>query len=155
LCFSLAIEYLHVQAFIAELAVETLSVTILPGTARLDVVRMDALGLQPALDRFGCELRTIVAAQVLGTTSLSKDPLEHLNNGLGRQATGYLQRQAFPRELVDQRQALQGAAIGGHIKHEIIGPDMVGITRCLRHLRSLPAAQMFLAHRATQTSLPP
>ena len=101
LCLSLAKEQLRVQALVAELAVETLAIAILPGTAWFDVARIDALRLQSALDRVGCELRTVVAAQVLRPALLGKDPFEHLNNGLSRQAPGDLKRPAFPRVLVN------------------------------------------------------
>ena len=59
-------EEFAVEAFIAKLVVEALNMTVLLRASRLDVERLDRLGLQPVLDAGGDKLRTIVAAQVFG-----------------------------------------------------------------------------------------
>src|SRR5262249_199647 len=54
------------QTLVAELAIETLRDAILPRLAGLDQRRADALRDDPGQQRFGYELRSVVAAQELG-----------------------------------------------------------------------------------------
>ena len=58
-------EQLHVEALIAELAVEAFPVSVLPGAAWLDVEGCNALVPQPLLQGLGDELGTVVTAQEL------------------------------------------------------------------------------------------
>jgi hypothetical protein len=56
-------EEFTVKAFIAQLVVEALNMPVLPRAPRLDVKRLDLLGLQPVLDD---KLGSVVAAQLFG-----------------------------------------------------------------------------------------
>jgi hypothetical protein len=59
------VEDLAVQQFVPELAVEGLVVAVLPWTARLDEQRLHADPRKPVANDFGCELRTVVTANVI------------------------------------------------------------------------------------------
>jgi hypothetical protein len=54
----------RVKAFIAQLVVKAFNVPVLPRTPRLDVERLDLLGLQPLLDAGGDELGPVVALRL-------------------------------------------------------------------------------------------
>jgi len=60
-----AVEDLQVQALVTEATVKALGVAVLPGTARLDVERREANATESGTKLLGCELRTVVAADVL------------------------------------------------------------------------------------------
>ena len=57
-----------VQTRRAEDAVKAFVVGVLPGTTRIDVVRIDAVALKPCSDLQRNEFRTIVAAQARRST---------------------------------------------------------------------------------------
>src|SRR5262245_34552414 len=59
-------EEFSVKAFITQLVVKAFNVPVLPRAPRLDVERLDLLGLQPVLDAVGDKLGPVVAAQVFG-----------------------------------------------------------------------------------------
>ena len=59
-------EEFAVKAFIAQLVVEAFNMPVFPRASRLDVERLDLLGLQPVLDAVGDKLGPVVAAQVFG-----------------------------------------------------------------------------------------
>ena len=69
---SKAEEQFTVQALIAELAVEALDVAVLPRAAMLDEQRADSGLLEPLPNGLGGELRPVVTADVLRTSSNSK-----------------------------------------------------------------------------------
>jgi len=62
--FTQRIEDFAVQTFIAQLAVETFAVAILPGTARLDVERRRANSTQPATQCAFDKFRTVIRTQM-------------------------------------------------------------------------------------------
>ncbi|MDH3380883.1 MAG: hypothetical protein OEQ39_28555 [Gammaproteobacteria bacterium] len=51
------------------------------------------------------------------------------------QATGDPDRQTLARELIDDCQTLEGAAILGLTEDKIVAPDMIGIARPAHALR--------------------
>jgi hypothetical protein len=59
-------EEFAVKAFIAQLVVKAFNMPVFPRAPRLDVERLDLLGLQPVLDAVGDKLGPVVAAQVFG-----------------------------------------------------------------------------------------
>src|SRR5512134_1340337 len=129
-------EPLQGQTFIAELPVEALVGTVLPGLARVDQRRLDALGSQPLEDGATDELRAVVRAQV-ARRPVGADQLgQELDHPLGADGAGHVDRQAFPRELVDDGQAFDLLTVRASVEDEIVGPDEV---RARRRKRSRPA----------------
>ena len=63
--FAQRIEDLAVQAFIAQLAIETFAVAILPGAARFDVERRRADSAQPVTQFIGDKFRSIVRQEAI------------------------------------------------------------------------------------------
>ena len=62
---------------------------------------------------------------------------QHLDDAPRPNPPGDVDRQAFPRELVDHRQALETPAVGTGIEHEIVRPDVI---RLGGKRRATPAA---------------
>jgi len=50
---------------------------------------------------------------------------ENFYNAAGPDASCHVNRQAFPRVLVDHRQAFQRLTVGASVIHEIVAPDAV------------------------------
>ena len=73
-------EPLHVQAFVAELAIEALADAILPRLARIDQRRSDLLLADPLHQRLRDELRAVVRPQKPGRTALAHQPRQHLDH---------------------------------------------------------------------------
>lgn len=75
------VEDLAVQQLVAELAIERLGVTVLPGRAWFDKKRLGADAEEPLAQRGRDELRLVVAAHMLGNSPLehqSSEPLQHI-----------------------------------------------------------------------------
>ena len=65
LCLGARTKPFEAQALVTELAVEAFRDAILPRLAGLDQRRVDALRDDPGQERFGHELRAVVAAKAL------------------------------------------------------------------------------------------
>ena len=64
------------------------------------------------------------------------EPLEHV---LGVQLSFYIDRQALPRVLVDDRQQPVRATLVSAVMHEVVRPDVILV------LRPMPDAAIFAA----------
>src|SRR5205823_3408515 len=97
-----------------------------PRAPRSDVDRLRPPPSQPRLDRLGDELRPVVAADVIRRPPHLEEVLQGRYHVLGGQAPLDLDRQAFPRVLVDHRQDLQAPAVGRLVVDEVVAPDVAG-----------------------------
>ena len=61
------VELLHVQKLVSQTRMEALGDTILPGTAWLDIQRLNPQQLQPLPNRFRNELGAVVTSNMPGS----------------------------------------------------------------------------------------
>ena len=120
-------EDLHIQAFIAQFVVKTFPESVLPGAAGVNVMGLDPLFGEPGLDRFGHELRTVVATKIGGETLLRKDTLQYTDHGLSRHSPLDFDAQTFTSELIDQCQNSQFPSVQSDILHKIVRPHMIRV----------------------------
>ena len=128
-CLGQVQEQLAIEAFIPKLAVEALHVSILPGTARFDEQCPDLGLLEPLPHRLARELRTVIAAEVAGTTTQSEQLLQGGHHVRARERPGHLDRQALPRELVHHVEHLDLPASLRPFTHEVVAPDVILVSR--------------------------
>ena len=93
-----------VQALVAEAAVEALPVGVLPRAARVDVPGLRPPLSQPALQDLGDEFRPVVRAEPFRRPMLGERPLQDGDDPPGAERGPDLDRQALPREFIDQRE---------------------------------------------------
>src|SRR5262245_49913418 len=93
-----------VQALVPKAAVEALPTGVLPGAARVDVPGSRPPLGQPALQDLGDELRPVVRAEPLRLPMRGERPLQDGDDPPGAERGPDLDRQALPREFIDQRQ---------------------------------------------------
>lgn len=72
------------------------------------------------------ELRSIVTAQEAGSNACAHNAGENLDDASCVNAASYVDSKAFTCPLVDDSQALDGAAIGEYVEHEIIARSWWG-----------------------------
>src|ERR1700677_4510061 len=120
---------------------EALGIAVLPRTAWLDVQRIDLRRFQPRTDRLGDELRAVVAADVHRHAPHRRQLDQHVDHITGPHVPLYLQRQTFPRELVDHAQPLDAPSIAGAIEDEVPGPHMIPVRRTLTDAAVVAATQ--------------
>lgn len=123
------VERLHVQALIAQFAVEALAVPVLPGAARLDVMRGGPLLLQPVLQLPGDELRAVVAANEPWGTMQCEQFAQHPDDAPAADPRGHLDPVALAGELVHHAQQLQLPAVLALVVHEVIRPYVIHVLR--------------------------
>ncbi len=93
-------KHLTVHEFVPDTAVETLSVSILPGAARFDIQRSHADLLQPTANRLGQELTAVVAAEMLRHAVSPKQFSQLVDHILAGDVPVHLQGQTLPGILV-------------------------------------------------------
>jgi len=124
-----AAEDFAIEQFVAQLAVKTFAVAVLPGATRLDVQCFGAHTRQPATHDLGGHLRAVVGSDVLWNAAHEHRVSHGLQNTQTVDPPGDPDRQTFPGELIDQRHQPHLAAIVGLGLHKVIGPDMVAPLR--------------------------
>ena len=124
--FTKAGEDLAVEQFVPELRVEALTVTILPGTPRLDEQGLHAEPAKPLSNCLGGELRPIVRTYVLRWSVLDEQVGQAVQHVVGPEPSSHHDRQAAPRKLVDHAQHAERPAVLRSVLDEVVGPDMVG-----------------------------
>src|SRR5579883_3081285 len=95
---------------------------------------------------------------MLRNTMLEHRVSQRLNHVITVESSGDADRQAFARELIDQSQEPQTAAIVRARLHKIVAPDMVGLLRPQSNARSVVEPQSpprFLFGRNLQALAPP
>lgn len=118
-------EYLAVEQFVSQLAVEALAVAILPRAAGLDVGGLGANGGDPGSQRDGDELRPIVRPNIGWRPAQDHQIRQGLQHVGGVQPAFDPDRQGFAGELVDHAEHAKLPSIMGSILDEVIGPDVV------------------------------
>ncbi len=137
LCLSQVPEPLHVQAFVTQPPVEAFAVRILPRAAGLNVGGLNVSLLQPLLHGPRNKLWSIITPYVAWCAAFSDHAVKHLDDLPSANAAGDLDRQAFPRKLICQRQDFEPLAIRTGVMHKIVGPHLIG-TRCFNQATDLP-----------------
>ena len=120
-----AVEDLPVQQLVAELGIEALTVTVLPGGPRLDISGLRADGDDPFPHRLGDELRAIVGPYMIRHT-VQDEKIGQDVDDVGRSEPPVdPDCQALPAELVDEIEHAELPSIVGPCFDEVVGPDMV------------------------------
>jgi len=96
-------EHLHVQALVAELAVEALDVAVLHWPAWADEVQMHSVPVRPVIERLTRELRSVVHGDRLRHATLQQRLVQRRCDLLPAQRVVGQQCHALPCVLVDHR----------------------------------------------------
>ena len=115
------------EQLITQTTVKTLCIAILPRTAWLDVQGLNAKLLQPPANRLGNELRTIVAAYVLGHPVHHEQLRESIDDVLCLEAPRDIQRDTSACVLVDDCEDLQRLTALCSIEDKVPAPYMAGV----------------------------
>jgi len=118
-------EPLQRQVLISERPVEGFVGAVLPRLARVNERHLNLGRLQPAENGPCNELLPVVRAQVAWSAMDAHQLRQDLDDPPGPNPAGDIDRQALARELVDDRQALQGAPVGARVEHEIVRPHVI------------------------------
>ena len=118
-------EFFDGKELIAKPAVETLGVAVLPGRRGLDEQGLHGHVVQPALQAPGNEFRTVVAADASRDSTHGEQLRKRVDHILAGDAAIDLQRQAFPRGLIHDRQPLECRAAARVIEHEVPAPHVI------------------------------
>jgi hypothetical protein len=119
------VKNLSVQAFIPQFPVETLAVTVLPRTPRLNVPSSRSQIPQPLPKFPSHELRSVVRSNVLWNSSPQHHISQRLDDLITPKSSSYTDRQTLPRVFIDHRQHADHSAIVGHGTHEIVAPHVI------------------------------
>ena len=117
------------QALVPQLAVEALTVPVLPRRARRDVLDLRASFGDPFAQCFRDHLRAIVAADVLRDAMQAHGVGQRLDHTEAVDAPRHLQREACPAVLIDQRQDAKASPIVRLGLYEVEAPDVVAVKR--------------------------
>src|SRR5882757_8965758 len=116
----------EIEAFVAQLAVEALDVTVLGRPARRDVRKFDATAFAPGVEVAAAELGPVVAAQRARTGPAFEDALQHPCD-LPRADPGVgFGGQAFAGELIDYGQHPQRPPVTDSVVHKVQCPLLIG-----------------------------
>src|ERR1022692_823278 len=137
LCLLQRVEDLSIQALISQLAVEALTVPVLPGTARFDVQRLGSYCRQPLPQSFRNKLGPIVRSYVFRDTLHQHHIRQRLDQVVTVQPPCHPQGETLAGVLVDQRQQPQRPSILGEGADEVVAPDVVFMLRPKAHARAI------------------
>ena len=118
-------EQFTVQAFIPQLTVKALNISILPRTSRLDEQCSDLFARQPFLDGLTRELRAVIATNVSRPAADSEQLCQYSYNIFARKMPANLYGQGLACELVNNVQHSQPAATFRTFRDEVVTPDVV------------------------------
>lgn len=119
------VEDLTVEQLVAQLAVEAFHIAVLPGTGLLDERRLGPDRGDPLAHRQGDELGTLIRADMIGDSTFEAELGQHLDDVDRAQTPGDADRQALPRELVQDAQHSVLPPVMGTILDEVVSPDVV------------------------------
>jgi len=122
-----AVEYLSVEAFISQLAVEAFAVAVFPWAARLDVKCLCSQSCKPAPHDLGRHLRAVVRPDVVGDTAFKHHVSHRVDDAEAVDPARHPDGQALAGELIDQGHQPDLAAVVGLSRNEVIAPDMVAM----------------------------
>jgi hypothetical protein len=115
-----------VEAPIAKRPVAALMMPVLPWAARVNAGGVNRGGTPPVRDLWREALRAMVTWHIPRHTA-GRDPrLEHLDDITRGARPGALPGQPCTGLLIQHRQALQPAPLGGRVVDTLVAPDMVG-----------------------------
>ena len=100
--FRQRVKDLYVEKFVSEPAVETLDISILPGTAWFNLQRLDSYLFEPVENCRGREFRAVVTSNVVGSPAADEKFCESIQNVLTVQLAAYINRETFPSVFIDQ-----------------------------------------------------
>lgn len=126
-CLATGREEFQVQALVPQPSIKALPEGILPGTTGVDVAWLRSPLRETPLYRPGDELRPVVRAQPLRRPMLGEYPLQDGDDPPCAERPADLDRQAFPREFVDQGQHAEGPAVRALVLQEVVRPDVAWI----------------------------
>ena len=129
LCFEQSVEHFALQQFVAQFAIEALVIAVLPGTARLDIERLNANAAEPTPNRPSRELAAIVRANMIGGSMLDKEIGQGLQDVVGLEAPCNRDREALARVFINDRQHSDRLSIMRASGDEVIGPNVMGPVR--------------------------
>ena len=115
----------HVQAFVSEPAIERFDCGVVRGFTPTAEVQDDAVGIGSQVHRRTDELRPVIAIDPLRQAALEPQALERGRHIVAAQASTDVDRQAFAREEIDDRQRTKAPTIGQLIGDEVHAPDVV------------------------------
>lgn len=104
-------EPVRIEAFVAEAAVERLDERIVGRFSGAREVHHDTVLVSPSIQQNGCELAAIVGLKACRCATLPAQLLNHRNDVVAAQLLVHANRQALTREVVDDRQCTQLAAV--------------------------------------------
>lgn len=124
-----AVKDFTVQAFVAQLAVEGLTVAVFPWAAGRNIERLRSELCEPLAHDLGRHLRAVVRPDVFRDT-FGKHYVGHrLDDTEAVDPASHPDDQAFPREPVDQSHQPQLPPIVGLRLDEVVAPDMIAMLR--------------------------
>lgn len=129
--FAEGIDQFAIQALGPEAAIEALDISILPGASRIDVNGLDAFLREPALDGRGNELRSVVTANITGSTFVGDDLLKQFQDIDRFDRPVGVDAVAFPRILIDEVENAQFPTPLGEVADEVPRPDMIAMAGLL------------------------
>ena len=132
-----SVEDFSVQKLVAELSVEGLVVSVLPGAAWFDEQGSDPDPSEPGPDGFGRELRAVVGAYVIRRPPVREQIGQVMENVVGPKPPGHQDRQALPAVLINDGEHPEHLAIMRASLDEVVSPDVVLPTRTQTNARPI------------------
>jgi hypothetical protein len=136
-------EHLHVQALVAQLAIEAFDEAVLHRSSWPDEVQVHTVSISPVVQRLRRELGAVVHGDRLRRTALHQRLVQRCCDLFSAQRVVGQQRHALPRVLVHHRQHPYPATVRQPLRHEVHRPLLVRPHR--RSLRHTLPLRSFLA----------
>jgi hypothetical protein len=129
-CFEQVTEDFSAEEFVPESAVEAFDVAVFPGSTRSDESSLNVEPGQVTANCFGNELWPVVAPDEGRCSTLSNQPIQHVDDiGRGRRTRPSrsvdLESETFTGVLVDDRHPLETSSIGGGVEEKVVAPYVV------------------------------
>src|SRR5258708_4180813 len=120
------LEPTHIQAFIAQLAVETFHVSVLLRLPRLNVHQLDAPFHAPGQKMPAGEVRPVVAANRQWVFSCGQNHLQRSRHSPAGKAGIHFQRQTLPGAFIQHAQHADRSSADHRVVRKVRGPFLVG-----------------------------
>jgi len=121
-----------VKALVSKAAMKAFDESVLPGTTRVNIKRLDVGEMTPIPNDMGDKFRAVIRANIGGSTPLIGQPLEYIQHVVTAERTGRMDDQTLAGMLIDHRQHLHGPTVGGPIHNKIPRPNVPGVIRLHR-----------------------
>jgi len=118
-----------IKALVPKAAMKTFNESILPGTARLNVKRLDVGEMTPILNDMGDKFRAVVRADIRWSACAIGQVLEYIQHAVTADRAGRMNDQTLARKLIDHRQHLHRPTVSSPIHNKIPRPDVPRIGR--------------------------